>query len=137
MKKRFLITAPLALLLLVSLAGCTMATTVGQPLDAAADAVENRLDAVKDTVEEAVRTSRKSQPEKSSGVQKELTREEAEAIALKHAGFTADQVTDLYTEHEIDDGHPQYEVQFRQGRWGYDYEIDAVTGKILSFEKDD
>lgn len=66
-----------------------------------------------------------------------VTREQAEAIALAHAGFTADQVKRLRTEYEIDDGIPRFEVQFRQGRWEYDYEINADTGAILSYDRDD
>lgn len=66
-----------------------------------------------------------------------LTREEAQAIALEHAGLTADQVTRLRTEYEIDDGIPRYEVTFRQGRWEYDYEIHAKTGTILSYDRDE
>ena len=65
-----------------------------------------------------------------------ITREQAEAIALEHAGFTADQVTRLRTEYEVDDGVPRYEVQFRQGRWEYDYEINADTGAIISYDRD-
>lgn len=134
MKIRIFITVLLAMLLLMSLAGCSLAAAK-QQLDAVADTVEDHLDAVKDTAKAAVRQA--SQPEGAAGTQAELTREEAEAIALKHAGFTADQVTYLRTEYEIDDGRPQYEVQFHQDRWEYDYEIDAQTGKILSFDKDD
>lgn len=66
-----------------------------------------------------------------------ITREQAEQIALEHAGLTADQVTRLRTEFEIDDGIPRFEVQFRQGRWEYDYEINADTGGILSYDRDD
>lgn len=66
-----------------------------------------------------------------------ITKEEAEAIALNHAGFTADQVSWLRTSYEIDDGVHQYEVQFHQGRWEYDYEINAKTGEILSYDRDD
>lgn len=66
-----------------------------------------------------------------------LTKEDAQAIALKHAGFTAEQVTGLRTEYEIDDGIARFEVQFRQGRWEYDYEINATTGQILSYDRDD
>lgn len=134
MKNRIFITALLAMLLLMGFAGCSLAAE-GQQLDAVADTVEDRLDAVKDTAKAAARQA--SQPEGAAGTQAALTREEAEAIALKHAGFTADQVTYLRTEYEIDDGRPQYEVQFHQDRWEYDYEIDAQTGKILSFDKDD
>ena len=74
-------------------------------------------------------------PTGASGVN--LTAKEAEMTALDHAGFTADQVQYLRTEYELDDGVPQYEVQFHQGRWEYDYEIDARTGEILSYDRDD
>lgn len=66
-----------------------------------------------------------------------LTLEEAQNIALKHAGFAADQVTALHTEYEIDHGVPQYDVEFHYGAWEYDYEIHAETGEILSYSKDD
>ena len=67
----------------------------------------------------------------------ELTTEQAEAIALEHAGLTADQVTGLRTGYEIDDGIPEYDVEFRVGRTEYDYTIHAETGEILSFDMDD
>ena len=66
-----------------------------------------------------------------------LTMEEAQNIALKHAGFTADQVTALHAEYEIEHGFPQYDVEFRHGAWEYDYEIHGNTGEILSYSKDD
>ena len=67
----------------------------------------------------------------------ELTREEAQAIALSHAGFTADQVTGLRTSRDRDDRTPTYEVEFRVGRYEYEYEIHAETGRILDHDKDD
>jgi len=66
-----------------------------------------------------------------------ISAQQAQAIALEHAGFTADQVSRLRAEYEIDDGVARYEVQFRQGRWEYDYEINALTGAILSYDRDD
>ena len=68
---------------------------------------------------------------------RQLTAEEAQAIALQHAGFTADQVRFLRTEPELRDRVPHYDVEFTEGRWEYDYEIHAETGEILSFQKDD
>ena len=65
-----------------------------------------------------------------------ITKEEAETIALNHAGFTPDQVTWLRTNYELDDGVHQYEVEFHQGSWEYDYEINAKTGEILSYDRD-
>lgn len=66
-----------------------------------------------------------------------ISAKEAQTIALDHAGYTDEQVTWLRTEYEIDDGRPQYEVHFHQGAWEYEYEIDAQTGAILSYDRDD
>ena len=65
-----------------------------------------------------------------------LSQQEAEAIALEHAGLTADQVSFLHSEYEIDDGVGHYDVQFRSGDWEYEFEIHAETGRILSCDKD-
>ena len=72
-----------------------------------------------------------------TGTSAKITEEEAKSIALTHAGFTADQVNRLRVEFEYDDGIPEYSVEFREGYLEYDYDIHAVTGQILSFEKDD
>lgn len=134
MKFRILILL-LAVLLLLGLSGCSLARRI----DAAEDMVEDRMGAVEDSVENAIEgaihTGAVTQP--SAQPAGRLTREQAQTIALDHAGFTADQVTYLRTEFEIDDGIPQYEVQFHQGPWEYDYEINADTGDILSYDRDD
>ncbi len=67
----------------------------------------------------------------------ELTREEAQAVALDHAGYTADQVKGLRTRRDNDDRTPTYEIEFRVGRYEYEYEIHAETGRILDFDRDD
>ena len=66
----------------------------------------------------------------------ELSAEEATAIALNHAGLTAEQVTALKVQREMDDGVAQWEVEFRCGDYEYDYTIHAQTGKILERERD-
>lgn len=65
-----------------------------------------------------------------------ITKEEAESIALSHAGFTSDQVSRLHTELEYDDGIYKYEIEFYQDHWEYDYDIHAEDGSILYFDKD-
>ena len=67
---------------------------------------------------------------------KKLTADEAKAIALNHAGFSAGQVKGLRAEYDRDDGRPEYDVEFRVGSWEYEYEIHAETGKILSWDKE-
>lgn len=65
-----------------------------------------------------------------------LTEDDAKAIAIEHAGLVGQQVSRLHAKYEIDDGVPQYDVEFRHNGIEYNYEIHADTGKILSFEKD-
>lgn len=67
---------------------------------------------------------------------KKLTADEAKAIALQHAGLTADQVKGLRAEYDMDDGVPEWEVEFFSGGMEYDYEIHAETGKIISWDKE-
>lgn len=128
MKFRIITALLMAALLLT---GCS-AMAIGNRLNAAEDALENGMDTMEDMLQSAVMP-----PQGSTQQTTEITREQAEAIALEKAGFTADQVTRLRTEYEIDDGIPRYEVQFNQGRWEYDYEINANTGDILSYDGDD
>ena len=76
-----------------------------------------------------------TEPAPTEATQK-ITAEEAEDIALNHAGLTRDQVRFDRTEFDKDDGVPEYEIEFRADGWEYSYEIHAETGKILSSEKD-
>lgn len=70
----------------------------------------------------------------------ELTVEEAKTIALNHAGLTADAVTFVKAKQDYDDGRLVYEIEFvttsNNGYLEYDYEIDAATGNILSYDYD-
>lgn len=64
----------------------------------------------------------------------EITADEAKAIALKHAGLSS--ATWVKAEKDRDDGRVKFEIEFRDGRMEYDYEIDAETGNILKAEKE-
>ena len=65
-----------------------------------------------------------------------LSKEQILAIALKHAGLSKDQVSRLKAEFDVDDGVPQYDVEFKYDGWEYEYEIHAESGKILKWDKD-
>ena len=65
-----------------------------------------------------------------------ISAEEAKAIALKHAGLTESQVKGLWAEYDVDDGIPEWDVEFYAGGMEYDYEIHAQTGAIRSWEKE-
>ena len=65
-----------------------------------------------------------------------LTKKEAEDIALDRAGLTRQQVSQLRTEYDLEDGRHTYEVEFRRGLWEYTARVDAETGEILEWEKE-
>lgn len=63
-----------------------------------------------------------------------ITAEKAKEIALDHAGVKAADAVFLLAGLDWDDGKVCYEVEFYSGSMEYDYDIDAVTGAILSFD---
>lgn len=65
-----------------------------------------------------------------------ITTEQAKEIAVQHAGLQMDAVTFHSVEMEWDDGQQIYDVEFYDGTTEYDYNIDATTGKVLSFDHD-
>ena len=69
----------------------------------------------------------------------ELTAEQVKQIAFNHAGVTADKVYGLKVERDRDDGVVTYDVEFKADGVEYEYEIHAVSGKILEYdsERDD
>ena len=124
--------------LLMTMAGCSSANAV-RMLDAAEDQVEVKLEAAENKLEywlrDAVLPAPATNPA-ASGPSGKLTREQAEKIALDYLGLTADQVTHMHSEYEMDDGIPQFDVAFHQGDWEYEFEIHAENGRILSYDKD-
>ena len=66
-----------------------------------------------------------------------ITEDHARQIALDHAGLSASQVTFLKSRLDYDDGRQVYDVEFYSSDYTeYDYEIDAATGDILSYDSD-
>lgn len=65
-----------------------------------------------------------------------LTEDQAKAIALAHAGVSAESAVFFQVKLEQHAGGSEYEVEFYSGSTEYDYEIDAVTGAIRSFDHD-
>jgi hypothetical protein len=66
----------------------------------------------------------------------EITKEQAEAIALKHAGLTASDVRFARTEYDWEHHGNEWEVEFYYGRTEYSYTINAATGEIIGYEID-
>lgn len=66
-----------------------------------------------------------------------ITLEQAKQKALAHAGLNPNQVTFVKGKLEWDDGRQVYDVEFYTTNYKeYDYEIDAATGAILSYDFD-
>ncbi len=63
-----------------------------------------------------------------------ITKEKALEIALNHAGVT-DYVLEK-NELDNDDGILSYEIEFKSGTTEFEYDINAVNGSVISFEKD-
>lgn len=128
MKK--LISLLLILSLLVVFAGC-------RKLHQAEEYLDHKLDVAEDQLEQAVRDaiSPATAPETSASGEI-ITEDQAKAIALEHACLAEADVSRLQVRKDFDDGRQEYDVEFHADRLEYEYEIDAVTGKILSFDKD-
>ena len=65
-----------------------------------------------------------------------VTLEEAVNIALKDAGFTAADVIFTKKAQDTDDGVQKYEIEFTNGGYEYEYDINASTGQIIEKSKE-
>lgn len=127
MKIRFCAALLLAALALFALTGCQ--SSAMDTLDNLEETIENRLDRAGDAIERAMEP-----PATQAATESRLTPEEAEAIALNHAGVTRDDVSYLRTEFDFDEGRPEYDIDFVCGDWEYDYGIHGRTGELLHSE---
>ena len=76
-------------------------------------------------------------PSQSTG--EKIGKAKAKTIALNHAGLSAGKVSFVRVKLDRDDGRWVYEIEFRMRnnrRIEYEYEIDAYTGQILSWDRD-
>lgn len=79
----------------------------------------------------------KSKVSKSYKAAKKITADDAKRIALAHAKLAEKDVTFVKVELELEDNNRyEYDVDFYNGNVEYDYEIDAVSGAILSADRD-
>ncbi len=65
-----------------------------------------------------------------------ISAEEAKNAALKHAGYTAEEVYDLKAELDLERGVEVYDVSFDVEGYDFDYEINSTTGEILRSDKE-
>ena len=62
--------------------------------------------------------------------------ERAKQIVLEHAGLSEQQVKNLKIDLDSDNGVLKYEIDFYYGNAQYDYDLNALTGQIISFDRD-
>ena len=84
----------------------------------------------------SVKTKASSSGASSQASSGAVTRSEAEAIALNHAGLKRNQVREFESELDYERGVKVYEISFEKDRYDYEYTVEASTGKILHWEKD-
>ena len=65
-----------------------------------------------------------------------LSESEARSIVLKHANVSSAEVTDWECELDTDDGVTRFEIEFKAGGYEYDYEVNALTGSILQYDRE-
>ena len=66
-----------------------------------------------------------------------ISKDKAKEIALNYANVDESQITNYWIELEKDDDQIIYEIDFNVNRIEYSFEIGAMTGIVIEFEKDD
>lgn len=65
-----------------------------------------------------------------------ITTDAAKKIALEHVGLAEDTVTFIKAKLDRDDGRTVYDIEFHVDNKEYDYEIDAYSGAVVSYDFD-
>ena len=118
-------------LLALTLAGCGAGTTAGQTGAAATPETSPEVQTTP-----AAQSTPAAQAA-TAGQTAAITEDDAKKAALAHAGLTADQVSFARAHQDRDDGRLVYDVEFYTADYQeYDYEIDASSGDVLSFDYD-
>lgn len=88
----------------------------------------------KKTTSEKSETQTQQKPKSSM-----ISKDQAIAIALKHAGVSRSNAYIEEVEQDSEDGVRYYEIEFSVGQYEYEYEINAANGSILEHdvERDD
>ena len=79
-------------------------------------------------------SSGSSQGQQTADSSQYIGTEKAKQIALNHAGVSSSSATFTKTKLDRDDGIYVYEIEFISGEIDYDYEINATTGNVISFD---
>lgn len=132
MKNRYFLTVLASASAAVILSGCGLpgqgSVQVHQPVS---------TDVVTDTTATSPnQNNQQNAAPQTAANENTVTEDHAKLIAVNDAGLTLDGVTFTKITHKLDDGIEQFEIEFYANQTEYDYDIDAVTGNILSSSKE-
>lgn len=98
--------------------------------------VEPSTEAATDATTDATTDGTTGESTSTQNTDNYITETEAQEIAIAHAGLKESEVSRVKVQFDYDDGRAEYEVEFYVGTMEYDYDIDAETGEIISYDKD-
>lgn len=123
MKNRIFLVLTLSVLLLGLLSACNMSGAMDDTGTVATTGTAEQRNVVGDPMNMASKDR--------------ITPEQAQKIALDYVNLKADQVSGMRVRYDVDDLVPEYDVEFYYNGLEYEFEINAKTGKVISFETDD
>lgn len=85
---------------------------------------------------EAIAVAKKANKSNKANKAKKISADKAKKIALGDAKLAEKDVTFVKVELEFEDNRLVYDVEFYSGNIEYDYDIDAVSGAIVSSDRD-
>lgn len=97
---------------------------------------EYKIDAYTGAILKSKREPADEEGVPSNPEQPDIGYAKAKAIAMEHAGVSADSIYDLNIKMDFEDGVLVYEIEFKSGDIEYEYEIDAASGEILESERE-
>ncbi len=134
MKKLLVLTLILSLLLTV--VGCATHAQNSDKTTAPAEEAVTVAPATEPVTEAQTVAETVAKIKSKKADEEKISEEKAKEIALSHASLNESEVKALFVELDFDDGVLRYEVDFKHDGYEYDYDIDAKSGKILSYDKD-
>lgn len=126
MKKTF-VTLLSVLSILFVFAGCGSRTAKDVQ-----SGIQSTVDSAEEKVESGMTGSQNNGSNNSVTNTAKLSKDEAKAIAFKHANVNEADAYDIEVELEKDNGVSNYEISFETKSAEYDYHIHADTGEIIS-----
>ena len=129
MKKEMLTVVIFSMIVLV---GCTQGNTGTQVNNTESQAATTQITQPIETTQHA----QTAQPAQTTASNADIGEAKAKEIALAHAGLAEADVVFVRVNLDYDNGRNEYEVEFYSGNIEYDYDIDAASGEIVSYDQD-